>query len=92
MYFKKRFLYTILLIYLLSSFLQASHIHHDKHTSHDNCNICIVVKNLHGANITPPCILEKVYFNDSKIVNFIAHIEPYRNLKYIYSQAPPLFS
>lgn len=55
--FKKRIIHALLFFYLFSSYLGASHIHHDQHLSHDDCKVCIVVKNLHSGDMPLPVVL-----------------------------------
>ncbi|HFU77326.1 MAG TPA: hypothetical protein ENK68_02340 [Epsilonproteobacteria bacterium] len=49
---QKQFIRILLFFYLFSSFVSATHIHHhDAHESHADCKVCLVVKNLHSADI-----------------------------------------
>lgn len=89
---QKRFVRILLFFYLFSSFISASHIHHDADISHDNCSVCIVVKNLHSGDIAPSITLDKIIPTYSTAVPLVEYYTQYTNLKYNYSQAPPLFS
>jgi len=88
----KPFVRMLLFFYLFSSFISASHIHHDTGTSHDNCSVCIVVKNLHSGDITPPLTLDNIIYAYSTVTPWVEHYTLYTNLKYTHAQAPPLFS
>jgi len=89
---QKHFVRILLFFYLFSSFVSASHIHHDADTSQDNCSVCIVVKNLNSGDITPSVTLDKIVYTYSTILPLVMHYTQYANFKYIYSQAPPTFS
>lgn len=90
----QRFVIRLLLFfYLTSSYLSATHIHHNDVEHHSDCKVCIVVKNLHGGEA--PNL-------DSKCLTCAAHYEmiasfqnPFINtilLKGFNATAPPLFS
>jgi len=82
----------LLFFYLTSSYLSATHIHKDALRSHADCKICIVVKNLHSADVPDdalallPCdfcyepILSEHHQNTIKL------------LKGFNANAPPKFS
>lgn len=90
---KQHLVRMLLIFYLFSSYASASHIHHDGDTSHDDCRVCIVVKNLHSGDITPSFTLHKLVTKYSTLVPLLAqYYTHYTHLKYTYSQAPPLFS
>ena len=82
----------LLLVYLFSSYLGATHIHKEAFSAHDNCKVCIVVKNLHSADNPSTPILP--FISQYKE----ALRDPYRNcfLQAIYkgfdAHAPPLLS
>jgi len=88
----KSFVRLLLFLYLFSSFVSASHIHHEAQASHDNCSVCIVVKNLHSGDITLSFALDKTVSTYSTIIAWVEHYTLYTNLKYTHAQAPPLFS
>ena len=90
--YRLKFISFTLLFYLLSSFLSATHIHNDEHVSHNDCKICIVVKNLHSADaptITTLTVVETDHCQKIAISHtlFVSAIE-----KGFDAHAPPLFS
>jgi len=90
---QKHFVRILLFFYLFSAFVSASHIHHDDTAHDEGCDVCIVVKNLHSGDITPSFTLDKIVTNYSTVIALVEqHYTQYTNLKYIHSQAPPLFS
>ena len=89
---QKHFVRILLFFYLFSAFVSASHIHHDDKTAHEDCDVCIVVKNLHSGDITPSVTLENIVYIYNPILLLVVHYTQYNNLKYIHSQAPPFFS
>jgi len=90
---QKHFVRILLFFYLFSTFVSASHIHHDDTAHDEGCDVCIVVKNLHSADSTPSFSLDKIVFTYSTVIALVEqHYTQYTNLKYIHSQAPPLFS
>jgi len=89
---QKHFVRILLFFYLFSAFVSASHIHHND-TEHEDCDVCIVVKNLHSADSTPSFTLDKIVTNYSTVIALVEqHYTQYNNLKHNHSQAPPLFS
>ncbi len=90
--YRLKFISFTLLFYLLSSFLSATHIHNDEHVSHNDCKICIVVKNLHSAdapNIATLPLIDAIHYQKIAIYHslFVRAIE-----KGFDAHAPPLFS
>ncbi len=89
---KKRLIYSLVLFYFFSSYLSAAHIHRHLSASHDNCKVCIVVKNLHigdapQLSIVPDAftlIVPEPYY-PLTVVSFIS-------AKGFDSHAPPFFS
>jgi len=45
---KNKLLHLLILFYLSSSYLGAAHIHHDALAPHDDCKVCMVLKNIIG--------------------------------------------
>jgi len=43
----------ILFFYLFSTYIGATHIHHDPLMEPSDCKVCVVAKNLHGNDILP---------------------------------------
>jgi len=80
----------ILLFYLTSAYLSATHIHTDAIESHNDCKICIVVKNINSGDIpnSEPETLDYL-FNYEPIVY---HIKENKKtiLKGFNANAPPL--
>jgi len=91
-YKKSKFIHFLLFFYLFSSFLSASHIHHDAQLSHDDCKVCLVVKNLHSADAPTGDTLSILENSSTEDIFFIQNI-PLPTLHKGYdSHAPPLFS
>ena len=82
----------LILFYLLSSFLSATHIHYDNDAVNDECQICIVVNNFNSADIPETHTLASITFTIRAIVNDEIHIFSTTIYRGFYSQAPPLFS
>jgi len=89
---QKHFIRILLFFYLFSSFLSATHIHHDALESHADCKVCIVVKDMHSADIPSfhtfsielPCYLT---ISKPKNTYYVSQITKGYN-----AHAPPLFS
>ena len=77
---------------MLSSFLSATHIHSDEHLAHNNCKICIVVKNLHSGD-TPDSVtlstIESIYHQEIAL-SYSLPVQVVE--KGFDAQAPPRFS
>ncbi len=80
---------TLLLLFLGTSYLTATHIHHDDLDHEDGCEVCIVVKNFHSADIPHSDIdisLVEYTYDEIKLY----HISPVTDIcKGFYSTAPP---
>ena len=89
---KNKLLHLLVLFYFFSSYLSAAHIHHDALAGHDDCKVCIVVKNLQIGDAPQLSVVPDAY---TLIIP-----KPYYPLvtvstiddKGFHSQAPPLFS
>lgn len=88
---KNKLLHLLILFYLFSSYLGAAHIHHDALASHDDCKICMVLKNIIG-DVPPTTVIPDDFI-------MIAHVPLqftvpvfFTTIKGFHSQAPPLFS
>ena len=82
----------ILLFYLSSSFLSAMHVHHDISTPHDNCKICLIVKNLSSGDIPTFDSLEFTGFTYGHLIVKKQSSILKTILKGFFSNAPPLFT
>lgn len=89
---KKSLIYLLLFFYLFSTTASATHIHHDMLKTHDDCKVCIVAKNLHSANLPSAYHFEPALDISTEISTLLSQTDTYLYNKYIYSQAPPLFS
>jgi len=82
---------SLMLFYLFSSYLSATHIHHDTDNKQDNCQVCILVKNILSGDVVPSVLLTDIFEHD-----FVLSCEPktyiYHASKGFNSHAPPLFS
>ena len=89
--YKTLIIKVLLTFYILSSFLNASHIHIDD-TSHLKCKICIVTKNIDlYSDITSFSLNENIYFYH-KISIFDKKYYSIFIYKGFNSQAPPFSS
>ncbi|MEA1952887.1 MAG: hypothetical protein U9O24_00655 [Campylobacterota bacterium] len=88
----KHFLYQIvLLLFLGSSYITVTHIHHHDSNHHDDCEVCILISNFHSADISLSCIvIPFIEFSYEKVKHyqsfFIRKIS-----KGFNSTAPPFF-
>ena len=82
----------LLLFYLSSSFLSATHIHKDPLTVHDDCKVCIVVKNLNSGDIPSFGSLEFIVLLPEQIRPTPKQVHSTVINKGFFSHAPPLFS
>lgn len=82
----------LLLFYLSSSFLSAIHVHDEHSHAHDDCKVCIVVKNLNSGDIPSFETLDFMVLLPEKIR--LLHKQVYATVinKGFFSHAPPLFS
>lgn len=87
-----KFIYFLLLFYLFSSYLGASHVHYDGHTSQDDCQVCLVVKNLHSADLPTGDILSIIESSVAEKIHCLQDIVLSTLYKGFDAHAPPLFS
>jgi len=89
---QKHFVRILLFFYLFSSFVSATHIHHDALESHADCKVCVVVKNLHSADVPSVHSFDNVlpyYVSISELKNTCYALQI---IKGYNAHAPPLFS
>jgi hypothetical protein len=82
----------LLFLYLFSSYLSATHIHNNSHTSQDNCQVCLVVKNLHSADaptIDTLPVFKNIQTEETHYIQTIVLSTPYKGFD---AHAPPLYS
>ena len=82
----------LLLFYLSSSFLSATHIHTKPLTAHDDCKVCIVVKNLNSADVPSFETLDFVALVPEEIVLRPKQLHSIVINKGFFSHAPPFSS
>ena len=82
----------LLLFYLSSSFLSATHIHKEYLTLHTDCKVCIVVKNLNSGDVPSFETLDFMLLFPEKIVLFPKQFLSIVTNKGFFSHAPPFFS
>jgi len=83
----------LLLFYISASYLSAVHIHHDTTTLlHDDCKICIFVKNLSNGDAPSSKLLEDIPSQKQTIYSLYRATIKIPILKGFLSHAPPLFS
>jgi len=92
LYKKSKFIHFLLFFYLFSSYLGATHIHNDGHASQDDCQVCLVVKNLHSADAPTADTLSTLENSSQEDISFIQNICLFTLYKGYDSHAPPLFS
>lgn len=87
----KSFIVTLLFFfYLSSSYVSAVHIHHDGEDHSDTCEVCVIVKNFHNANMPDIAIVIpflEYTFNEKKY-HHLSSVTPV--CKGFCSTAPPL--
>ena len=89
---RMRIVKLLLFFYLFSSYLGAAHIHKDTLTSHDDCKVCIVVKNLHSGD-APATFAQPLIAWDTVLVVFLRHeAAAVLHDKGFDAHAPPRFS
>ncbi|RRS31607.1 MAG: hypothetical protein P794_03550 [Epsilonproteobacteria bacterium (ex Lamellibrachia satsuma)] len=88
---KHHVIHFLLFFYLFSSYLGATHIHHDALVPHDDCKVCVVVKNLHSGDMPEPVILPTVRNSVSEQIRFYETALFFTATKGFNAQAPPLF-
>jgi len=85
---KKHFIRILLFFYLFSAFVSATHIHHDVLKADADCKVCIVVKNLHSADVPSAYTFENILpYNLTTLTPQNLQI-----IKGYNAQAPPSFS
>ena len=82
----------LLLFYLSSSFLSATHIHTKPLAAHDDCKVCIVVKNLNSGDVPSFETLDFVVLVPEEIVLRVKQFHSTATDKGFFSHAPPFFS
>ena len=82
----------LLLFYLSSSFLSATHTHKEQLTVHDDCKVCIVVKNLNSGDVPLFETLDFVELLPEQILLTPKQLQTTVVDKGFFSQAPPFFS
>ena len=82
----------LLLFYLSSSFLSATHIHNDHIMAHDDCKVCIVVKNLNSGDVPSFETLDFLVVLPEQILLTPEQLQATVIDKGFFSHAPPLFS
>jgi len=88
---KHFFIKILLLLFLTSSTLTASHIHHDDLDHEEGCEVCVLVHNFHGVDLPHSTIeISSVEYSDDETA-----FHEYYFLKYTfkgyYSTAPPRY-
>jgi hypothetical protein len=79
----------VLFLYLTSSYLSATHIHHKAVEQHGKCKVCIIIKNLHSKDIldsNPLCLNCNNYY---ELIQFIQQQFSKISLKGFYANTPP---
>ncbi len=80
---------TLLFLFLGTSYLSATHIHHDELDHKDGCEVCVVVNNFHSADIpnaTMDIPLVEYAYDEIRL----CYISPVTHIyKGFYSTAPP---
>ena len=88
---KKIFIRFILFFYLTSSYLSAIHLHKTELVQHEDCKICIVVKNLNGNDVVLATIALSLS-HDYQYIVFRQQIVEHQLVKGFDANAPPFFS
>ena len=80
---------SLVLFYLLSSYLSATHTHHNTSDTPEKCQICIFVKNFQSGDVVIPLVLILIFSH--YFTSFFNTILYRREvLKGFDSHAPPL--
>ena len=83
----------LLLFYLSSSFLSATHVHEEHDHEHTtDCKVCIVAKNLNSGDVPSFETLDFVALLPERIVLRPKQVHSTVINKGFFSHAPPLFS
>jgi hypothetical protein len=90
--FKIVFVRFLLLFYLTSSYLSATHIHNRSVVSHDDCKVCIVVKNLNSGDAPTVTIHDLTCENCYDPITFKLEKVKQSILKGFNANAPPSLS
>jgi len=80
---------SLVLFYLLSSYLSATHTHHNTSDTQEKCQVCIFVKNFQSGDVVIPLVLLLI-FSHYFTLFFNTFIYRREVLKGFNSQAPPL--
>jgi len=89
---QKNIIRLLLLFYLTSSYLSATHIHHETTLSDVDCKVCIMVKNINSGDtpsfdiLTPLIVVQEMIGVRRTQQNITTTSKGY------FSHAPPLFS
>jgi len=89
---QKHFVRMLLFLYLFSSFVSATHIHHDALESHVDCKVCLVVKNLHSADVPSSYTFENKLPYYLTVLVFQNTCYDSQVIKGYNAHAPPSFS
>ena len=89
---QKHFVRILLFFYLFSSFVSATHIHHESLKADADCKVCIVVKNLHSADVPSAYTFESLL--PYNLITLAPQNKCYASqiIKGYNAQAPPSFS
>ena len=82
----------LLLFYLSSSFLSATHVHEEHSNAHDDCKVCIVVKNLNSGDVPSFETLDFTLLLPEQIILCPKTLDIRLINKGFFSHAPPFFS
>jgi len=88
---KKILIRFILFFYLTSSYLSATHIHKMALLQHEDCKVCLVVKNLNGSDVVISDIELSIFLDYQQII-FRQEIVEHQILKGFNANAPPSLS
>lgn len=80
----------LLLFYLTSAFLSATHIHNDE-LEHNDCKICIIAKNINSADAPSLATFTQEHFDLFDFMTSHEILFSYEILKGFNANAPPLF-
>ena len=82
----------ILFLYLISTYLSATHIHKNSLEHNTDCKVCIIVKNLHSGDVPGVEINNVKTLDDYIKLIFNQQLITQIPLKGFNSQAPPILS
>ncbi len=86
---KHQIVHVILFFYLFSSYLGAAHIHKEVFASHNDCKICLVVKNINNADIPSAVHLPLCHQTFFEYVLLRQNMPVFQIEKGFDAQAPP---